>query len=421
MGVGPEPDETAITLPLLERLRPYLAESLMVLDRDWTVRVNFAPPGGLIGQGLGIGEHTLEHMHPDDAVAIMDLGAQVFEIGHGWQGSKIVRMRTGNGEYAKYEVMAVNLFDDPVVQGLVVRTREAPSERGDQLDGLDTSSTLESVAELIPSGLILLDPHAHIVFANHAACRLFDLDKSHLKHAGVTSLIDPGDRPEIVQILERFTTSHGEHECVVRLATTPAKLARCRFSAEGTREVTRVVLTLDDVTESHAEQLHLQHQASHDDLTGLRNRASMLDLIRKCLDRHDPVALAYLDLDGFKAINDTWGHDRGDQVLVAVAGALKAGVPATMEIARIGGDEFVVLWDGTGDMHAVVERLRQLVDDVASVEGFAFTASIGTSLGERGDSPRDLLRRADLSMYAEKAARGRVGDPSSADEGSVAE
>ena len=66
--------DTAISLELLDALRPFMAEALLVLDREWTVRANLAPPGGLIGRGLGVGGHTLEDMHPDDAVQVLDLG-----------------------------------------------------------------------------------------------------------------------------------------------------------------------------------------------------------------------------------------------------------------------------------------------------------------------------------------------------------
>src|ERR1700712_2966253 len=110
------PDETGVGAELLERLRPFLAESIMVLDHGWTIKANLAPPGGLIGRGLGLGIHTLEDMHPDDAILIMDLGVQAFTTEHGWQGSKIVRQRNGDGLWGRYEITAINQFDDPVIQ-----------------------------------------------------------------------------------------------------------------------------------------------------------------------------------------------------------------------------------------------------------------------------------------------------------------
>ena len=102
----PEADATGVDLALLERLRPYLGESIMVLDADWSVKVNLAPPGGLIGRGLGLGVHTLEDMHPDDAVRVMDLGVQAFATEPGWSGSTVVRMCRGDGSYGRYEITA---------------------------------------------------------------------------------------------------------------------------------------------------------------------------------------------------------------------------------------------------------------------------------------------------------------------------
>src|SRR3954466_4958255 len=89
-------DDTGITPELLDAIRPYLAESIMVLDRDWKITANLAPPGGLIGRGLGLGLNTLEDMHPDDAIQVMDLGVHAFSTEPGWEGSKVVRMRTGS-------------------------------------------------------------------------------------------------------------------------------------------------------------------------------------------------------------------------------------------------------------------------------------------------------------------------------------
>lgn len=402
-------EATAFTLELLERLRPYLGESLLVLDRDWTIKANLAPPDGLIGRGLGIGLHTLEHMHPDDAVAVLELGAQAFDTELGWQGSKIVRMNTGDGTYRRYELTATNLFDDPVVGGLVVRTREVVADAQDDLAGIDTSSTLQSIAELLPIGLLVLDDRARVVVANQSACALFDRSPEQLKRSGSDALFDPVDRPEITEALERLTRERGRHECVVALATEPTRVARCCFSAEGTEHVTRIVVTIEDVTERHAAQLDLAHRASHDALTGLKNRWSILDEIRRRLADGEPITVAYVDLDGFKEINDTWGHDRGDEVLMTLAGALRAGLDDSTEIARIGGDEFVVVWGGTVEPETIVAQIHELIAVISRTEGLEISASIGTASATPGDTHRDLLRRADLSMYAEKS--GHVARP----------
>ena len=118
-GAAPT-DDTGVGAELLDRLRPYLAESIMVLDADWRVKANLAPPGGLIGRGLGLGLHTLEDMHPDDAITVMDLGMQAFATEPGWTGSTVVRMCRGDDSYGHYEISATNRFDDPVIDGMAL-------------------------------------------------------------------------------------------------------------------------------------------------------------------------------------------------------------------------------------------------------------------------------------------------------------
>jgi diguanylate cyclase (GGDEF)-like protein len=159
----------------------------------------------------------------------------------------------------------------------------------------------------------------------------------------------------------------------------------------------------------------LRHQALHDALTGLPNRVLALDRAEQMLSRarrqHVAVAALYIDIDGFKQVNDTFGHAAGDELLRTVAGRLADVVRDGDTAARLGGDEFVVLVEGA-DLDAgpelvaerIMEVLRQpyvLGADVG--RPLALTASIGIAVGERG-SADELLRDADLALYEAKAA-----------------
>jgi diguanylate cyclase (GGDEF)-like protein len=159
----------------------------------------------------------------------------------------------------------------------------------------------------------------------------------------------------------------------------------------------------------------LRHQALHDGLTGLPNRVLALDRAEQMLARarrgHLPVAALYLDIDGFKQVNDTFGHAVGDALLRAVASRLTSVVRDGDTAARLGGDEFVVLLDGSSadvDPEMVAERLHEVLRRPYDLsEGIArelsVTASIGIAIGERA-SADDLLRDADLALYEAKAA-----------------
>jgi diguanylate cyclase (GGDEF)-like protein len=155
----------------------------------------------------------------------------------------------------------------------------------------------------------------------------------------------------------------------------------------------------------------LTHAATHDSLTGLANRAGALAVLDELAvtGRTDGQrkALLFIDLDGFKAVNDRHGHEVGDQLLRTVADRLAAAVRSHDLVARLGGDEFLVLTDAAGS----VETAERLIASVArpahhEVGELRVTASVGVAVAEPGLAPAELLRRADAAVYRAKA-RGK--------------
>ena len=161
------------------------------------------------------------------------------------------------------------------------------------------------------------------------------------------------------------------------------------------------------------------HMAEHDGLTGLANRGVFLERLRHALLRvrraEATIAVLFVDLDRFKAINDTHGHEVGDEVLRAVAARIDAGLRPGDTVARLGGDEFVVLCEdvhGPEDAIEVARRVRARVAQPLSVGGamLTVTASVGIALPSAcGDNPASLLHFADVAMYRAKDA-GRDGE-----------
>jgi len=158
----------------------------------------------------------------------------------------------------------------------------------------------------------------------------------------------------------------------------------------------------------------LRHQALHDSLTGLPNRALIMDRIEQLLARNrrqgTSGAVLFVDLDNFKDVNDTLGHEAGDRLLVSVAARLEATLRDADTIGRMGGDEFVVLIDGASLEAApelVAERLlevmRQPFDLTGATMPLIVNASVGIAMGDR-TKPGDLLRDADVALYEAKAA-----------------
>src|SRR5262245_43734315 len=182
------------------------------------------------------------------------------------------------------------------------------------------------------------------------------------------------------------------------------------------------VWSFRDVTERRRAEERLQHDAFHDPLTGLPNRALFLDRLGQILAkrrRYYLFAVLFLDLDRFKVINDSLGHQAGDELLISAARKFEACLRPGDTVARFGGDEFAILLDEIRDINdatRVAERIQNELRHPFNFEGqdVFSTASIGIALGATGfDSPDDLLRDADIAMYRAKSlgkARHEVFD-----------
>ena len=179
-------------------------------------------------------------------------------------------------------------------------------------------------------------------------------------------------------------------------------------------DVNGYVANLRDITRRKDAEDRLAHAALHDSLTGLPNRALILNRAEQMLARsrreYAPVAALFLDLDDFKDINDTLGHEAGDQLLTAVADRMASALRPGDTVGRLGGDEFVVLLEGAS-LAAGSGVVAQRISDVlaapfqipASDAPLDVTASIGIAEGDRGH-PGELLRDADIALYRAKAA-----------------
>jgi len=164
-------------------------------------------------------------------------------------------------------------------------------------------------------------------------------------------------------------------------------------------------------------QSRLRHQAAHDGLTGLLNRGAVLARLDKEISRScrlaSPLAVAMVDLDDFKRLNDTYGHLPGDAVLHETAQRITAALRAYDEVGRYGGEEFLLLLPGVADeARQVLERVRQAVADEPILSGglhLTVTASLGGAAFSGSESPESLLRRADEALYrAKRSGKNRV-------------
>jgi diguanylate cyclase (GGDEF)-like protein len=201
---------------------------------------------------------------------------------------------------------------------------------------------------------------------------------------------------------------------VVRMAILVRELHAKATTLEGRERDLRA--TVDRLNQSEDD---LAHQARHDSLTGLPNRAYFLHRLERAVARDAGVAVMLLDLDGFKTVNDSLGHSAGDAMLVEVANRLTAALRSSDSVARLGGDEFTVLAEGVGldDAVDLATRILAMLDAPIAIGGRTLfcQASVGIAVGTAGSRAAELLRDADAAMYTAKRRGGQRYEVFSAD------
>jgi len=266
------------------------------------------------------------------------------------------------------------------------------------------------------SDLVLVFGDGGCRYASQSFSSMVGMQERELHKDGYTATVHPDDRPLLAS-----TCIQGEpSEIVFRIRNRLGEWRHIEAHVSDMRNeqhVRGVVLNGRDVSERLVLEEELTRQAFHDGLTGLANRALFRDRLDHALARRplsrEPLALLLVDLDGFKQINDNFGHDVGDQLLLQVAARFEDVTRPSDTVARFGGDEFAVLVEG-GEQYAIAlaDRLLRRLSLPATVADrtLAFGASIGIVVdsGDGEAGREELIRRADIAMYAaKKAGRGR--------------
>lgn len=270
-----------------------------------------------------------------------------------------------------------------------------------------------------PAGVVVARPDGVITACNPPLADLLGREPADLLGTVLFEMVHPDDLEDAKHqcgLMLADGTRLLHHECRFRLANRDIWVA-VGVSRVGGRgdQAEHVVIHIEDITERKQREARLSHQALHDPLTNLANRALLTQRIHDSLSRHGrhawPSHLFYLDLDGFKAVNDRFGHDAGDAVLIELAERIGALLRPDDTAARLGGDEFVVLCEDTEPRHAaaIADRLRSAAAQPFHIAGATVTlsAAVGACPIHPADpsDPVDLLRQADERMYEIKRCR----------------
>ncbi|MCB1001480.1 MAG: EAL domain-containing protein [Acidimicrobiales bacterium] len=251
---------------------------------------------------------------------------------------------------------------------------------------------------------------------SHASFSIWTIDEAgritSANGAAARALGVPADAQLGRRLGEWISASRGE--CEVRRADGSHVWLDVEHTDVTTTGGPMRTVIAEEVTERKEFERRLAHQARSDALTGLPNRFAVLERLAQLSDAGRPTSVLFIDVDGFKSVNDTKGHGVGDLVLVEIARRLQTEIRAGGMVARLGGDEFVVVVDDLPDEHAVVRLGRRLIERVEQPYEFddslfGISASIGVATMLPGDAPLDVIHRADAAVYhAKDLGRARV-------------
>ncbi len=415
-----------------------------------------------------IGRPATEFVHTDDlATALAALG-QIVESGSGLRPGDVppmaMRIRCRDGSLTHLDVGAVVALDDPEVGGIIIRGRPMNGQQllDQALESLVASSPLDDVLMYLEAGLVADLPDSRVSVAHDWRGDHFELAVSSGVEGALRGTGPDADptrpAPWTAAVASRRVLVHPDLSDLpdsLRAAAESAGLAACwvspvfvppddamvacvivwrtipgapwvsqQVSVERTSQLTSLALA-----RRHAENL-LVHAARHDNLTGIPNRSVFFARLEQLASGEDGrghrdgegaarhSAVLYLDLDGFKQVNDTYGHGAGDELLRLASDRITAGVRPDDLVARLGGDEFAVVCTelaGTEEAETIAARLVEAMAQPFTVEGHEVRVgvSVGVALAEPGDeqggrSVTGLVEAADRALYdAKQAGKGR--------------
>ncbi len=284
----------------------------------------------------------------------------------------------------------------------------------------DREQRFRSLAAASPLGIVYADRGGLFEYANANAAAILGRSITELTgQRWITELATP-QHAELTLALREVAAGSPDATCEYELHRadgTAVWIRSCIAPVLGANdEVAGVVVLFEDINDRKRLDAQLRHQAGHDHLTGLPNRRQFRERLAErliSLPKHHLIGVLLVDLDEFKLVNDTYGHEAGDQLIAIVAGRLQECVPADSIVARLGGDEFVVQLEGTSreTLLATAELARENLRTIVTLVGVKLSLSASIGVAITADPRRTvsaLIREADIAMHHAKKTRDVV-------------
>ncbi|GFH37981.1 putative bifunctional diguanylate cyclase/phosphodiesterase [Streptomyces pacificus] len=402
--------------------RPEFEEHLLPLARQLAEALHTRPFDPAAAQRVGgalVGAHCTDPDALSRTLGVVD-AYLVLYCGPGRESAEDSRARCARLQHALAAGFALALRERTLAEQEAI-ARSALAARSVAMEALHATETrFRAVFEDAAIGIGIADLDGNVLEVNDTLTRMFGGLEHHVRGRKVNEWAHPEDRPLTWNMYDELVRGERDHYRVEKpfyrndgtVLWTNLTVSLLR-DADGVPQYQLALM--EDTTERRLLNLRLRYEATHDALTGLPNRTLFFERLGKALAAGEGArfGLCYLDLDGFKAINDSLGHSAGDRLLVEVADRLQSCATAPGEmVARLGGDEFVALTTGRETQREASELAARILSALAvplTLEGreIIVRGSIGIVEGPAGGrTSAEVLRSADITMYRAKSAGG---------------
>jgi diguanylate cyclase (GGDEF)-like protein/PAS domain S-box-containing protein len=274
--------------------------------------------------------------------------------------------------------------------------------------------------ERSPIGAAIVSEDGELVQVNESLVGMLGFSREELVGRRFSQLTHPDDiEVGTAAFAELLDGSRDSYESQKRLIHADGHvvfgLLHVGVIRNPTGGIQSIVAQINDITQRKLAEDRLAHRAMHDPLTELPNRTLLEELLAGYLDAGRPAGVLYCDLDRFKIVNDSLGHEAGDELLLVLSHRLRDALPAGITLGRVGGDEFVALAPDEDDpcrLHQLAQRLTSALEQPLVVRGHLHTASLSIGItvsGSGHDHPDEVLREADLALLrAKRRGRARI-------------
>lgn len=370
-----------------------------------TIEIDAAAPGvlGFSAEDLLSQRPPLERIHPDDHAEILD--NWMATIANETDGHRCrMRIVRPDGSQAWFELTNFNRLDDPVRPHIISEMLDISEEMAAHEAVAAREQLLHRLAEALPLGVLQVDPERRVVYRNDSLSEILGVQSASTMDEQFVAVV-PEDRRLLEKAFAVALDDGSDDDVVIRLRGARRRgeqlvrvITKSLHAPSG--EVSGVIACVSDVTEATLMGRELERRATFDALTGCFNRASILGRLGSALaDGGFDVAALFIDLDGFKEINDTEGHAAGDDHLKKTARLLIECVRPSDVVGRFGGDEFLVVCQDVGGVAAAMGLAERVGTELRGT----VRVSIGVAWAEAGTIDADhLVHRADEAMYSSK-------------------